>query len=168
MQKRTTVTVAIVFVASFILAAGAAVSLAQSADFHNASASVIDSGALLVTWDERGLGHGGADGNVHYVLTADASGEFGCINGGQKHPKASNKETVSGPLIADISLPVSKNGRIIGSLTVGPVDAGDFSCPSGQTLVLGSVSYTNVSLTDTTFGSTADIAGTFTRIFVNF
>jgi hypothetical protein len=168
MQKPTTATVAMVFVASLILVAGAAVSLAQSADFHSASASVIGSGALLVTWDERGLGNGGADGNVHYVLTADASAEYGCINGGQKHPKASNKETVSGPLSADITLPVSKNGRIIGSLTVGPLDAGDFSCPNGQTLVLGSVSYSNVSLTDTTNGSTADISGSFSRVFVNF
>jgi hypothetical protein len=75
---------------SFLLAV-ALVSFAQSADFHSASASVLDSGALLVTWDERGLGNGGADGNVHYVLTADASAEFGCINGGQKHPKGRTK-----------------------------------------------------------------------------
>jgi hypothetical protein len=85
-----------------------------------------------------------------------------------KTSEGSNKETVNGPLSADITLPVSKNGRIIGSLTVGPLDAGDFSCPSGQTLVLGSVSYSNVSLTDTTNGSTADIAGSFSRVFVNF
>src|SRR5262245_44392912 len=157
-KKPTTFNVVLLFGATLVLALSAAVSLAQSADFHSASASVLDSGALLVTWDERGLGNGGADGNVHYVLTADASAEYGCINNGAKHPKASNKETVSGPLSADITLPVSKNGRVIGSLTVGPLDAGSFSCPSGQTLVLGSVSYSNVSLTDTTNGSTADIA----------
>jgi hypothetical protein len=168
MQKPTAVTVAKAFLASLILAIGAAISLAQSAHFARASASVDDSGALLVTWDERGLGNGGDDGNVNYTLTADASAEFGCINNGQKHPKASNKETVNGPLSADISLPVGKNGRVIGALTVGPLDAGDFSCPSGQTLVLGSVSYSNVSLTDTTNGSTADIAGSFSRVFVNF
>ena len=157
-----------VFVAILILAASAGVSRAQSANFHSADASVLDSGALLVTWDERGLGNGGPDGLVHYSLTVDASATYGCINNGEKHPKAANKETVNGPLSADVALAPSKNGRIIGSLTIGPLDAGTFSCPNGQTLVLGSVSYTNVSLTDTTFGSTADIAGSFSRVFVNF
>jgi hypothetical protein len=151
----------------FLLAI-AAVVFAQAAVFHTADASVNSAGSLVVSWDERGLGNGGTDGLVHYSLTADAHATYGCINGGGNHPKASNKETVNGPLGADIALPVSKNGRIIGSLTVGPLDAGSFSCPGGQALVLGSVLYENVSLTDTTFGSTADIAGTFSRTFIAF
>ena len=151
----------------FLLAI-AAVVFAQAAVFHTADASVNSAGSLVVSWDERGLGNGGPDGLVHYSLTADAHATYGCINGGGNHPKASNKETVNGPLGADIALPVSKNGRIIGSLTVGPLDAGNFSCPGGQALVLGSVSYDNVSLTDTTFGSTADIAGSFSRTFIAF
>jgi hypothetical protein len=151
----------------FLLAI-AAVVFAQAAVFHTADASVNSAGSLVVSWDERGLGNGGTDGLVHYSLTADAHATYGCINGGGNHPKASNKETVNGPLGADIALPVSKNGRIIGSLTVGPLDAGNFSCPGGQALVLGSVSYDNVSLTDTTFGSTADIAGSFSRTFIAF
>jgi hypothetical protein len=154
-----------ILIAVSCLLASAAVVFAQSADFHTSHASVDgDSGALVVTWDERGLGNGGADGNVHYVLTADASATYGCINNGDKHPKAANKETFSGPLTADITLPVSKNGRIIGSLTVGPVDSGAFSCSPGHTLLLGSVSYENVSLTDTTNGSTANIAGSFSAV----
>jgi hypothetical protein len=151
----------------FLLAI-AAVVFAQAAVFHTADATVNSAGSLVVSWDERGLGNGGSDGLVHYSLTADASATYGCINGGGNHPKATNKETLNGPLSADVALAPSKNGRIIGSLTVGPLDAGDFSCPSGQSLVLGSVSYTNVSLTDTTFGSTADIAGTFSRTFIAF
>jgi len=151
----------------FLLAI-AAVVFAQAAVFHTADASVNSAGSLVVSWDERGLGNGGTDGLVHYSLTADAHATYGCINGGGNHPKATNKETVNGPLSSDISLPVSKNGRIIGSLTVGPLGAGNFSCPGGQALVLGSVSYDNVSLTDTTFGSTADIAGTFSRTFIAF
>ena len=151
----------------FLLAI-AAVVFAQAAVFHTADASVNSAGALVVSWDERGLGNGGTDGLVHYTLAADAHATYGCINGGGNHPKATNKETVNGPLVADIALPVSKNGRIIGSLTVGPLDAGNFSCPGGQALVLGSVLYENVSLTDTTFGSTADIAGTFSRTFIAF
>lgn len=152
----------------FLLVAIAAVAFAQSAHFASAEASVNSAGALVVSWDERGLGNGGGDGLVHYTLTADASAEYGCINKGGNHPQATNKETVNGPLSSDVALAPSKNGRIIGSLTVGPLDAGDFSCPGGQRLVLGNVSYTNVSLTDTTNGSTADIAGSFSRVFVVF
>jgi hypothetical protein len=160
MRRISIGTIFLLAIATFIFA--------QSANFHTADASVNSAGSLVVSWDERGLGNGGTDGLVHYSLTADAHATYGCINGGGNHPKASNKETVNGPLGADIALPVSKNGRIIGSLTVGPLDAGNFSCPGGQALVLGSVSYDNVSLTDTTFGSTADIAGSFSRTFIAF
>jgi hypothetical protein len=38
----------------------------------------------------------------------------------------------------------------VGSISAGPPSAGAFSCPSGQRLVLASVSYTNGVLTDTT------------------
>jgi len=155
-------------VGTIFLLAIAAVVFGQAAVFHTADATVNSAGSLVVSWDERGLGNGGTDGLVHYSLTADAHATYGCINGGGNHPKATNKETVNGPLGADIALPVSKNGRIIGSLTVGPLDAGNFTCPGGQALVLGSVSYDNVSLTDTTFGSTAAIAGSFSRTFIAF
>jgi len=155
-------------IGTIFLLAIATVIFAQSANFHTADATVNSAGALVVSWDERGLGNGGTDGLVHYTLAADAHATYGCINGGGNHPKATNKETVNGPLVADIALPVSKNGRIIGSLTVGPLDAGNFSCPGGQALVLGSVLYENVSLTDTTNGSSAGIAGTFSRTFIAF
>jgi hypothetical protein len=38
----------------------------------------------------------------------------------------------------------------VASLSAGPISAGGFSCPGGQRLVLASVSYTNIVLTDTT------------------
>jgi|SRR5882724_7541650 len=155
-------------IGTIFLLAIAAVVFAQAAVFHTADATVNSAGSLVVSWDERGVGNGGSDGLVHYTLTVDASATYGCVNGGGNHPKAANKETFNGPLSADAAFAPSKNGRIIGSLTVGPLGAGDFSCPGGQTLVLGSVSYTNVSLTDTTFGSTADIAGSFSRTLVAF
>jgi hypothetical protein len=43
-----------------------------------------------------------------------------------------------------------KNGRVVASLTAGPISTGSFTCPGGQPLVLASVSYTNIVLTDTT------------------
>ena len=44
----------------------------------------------------------------------------------------------------------TKNGRVVASLSTAPPSAGAFSCPGGQQLVLASVAYTNIVLTDTT------------------
>jgi hypothetical protein len=132
---------------------------AVAAKFHSTSSSVNNSGALVVAFDERGLG----EGNIDYTLSADATAEYACINGGNKHPQAANKETVNAEVNAAGSFE-SKNGRVTASLTAGPPSAGSFSCPSGQRLVLASVSYTNIELTDTTNGSSTsppDVSRTF-------
>jgi hypothetical protein len=47
---------------------------------------------------------------------------------------------------------------VVASLEAGPPSAGSFSCPNGQRLVLASVSYTNIELTDTTNGVSASLA----------
>jgi hypothetical protein len=70
-------------------------------------------------------------------------------NGGNKLPQAANKETVNAEVSANGSFEL-KNGRVQASLSAGPPSAGSFSCPPGQRLVLASVSYTNIVLTDTT------------------
>jgi hypothetical protein len=134
---------------------------AVAAKFHSATGSVNNSGALVVTFDERGLG----EGNIDYTLTADSVAVYACINGGGNHPQAANKETVNGDVSAAGSFE-SKNGRVQASLTAGPISAGDFSCPNGQRLVLASVSYTNIVLTDTTNGSSVSVPDT-SRTFFN-
>jgi hypothetical protein len=103
---------------------------------------------------------------VDYVLSADATAEYACVNGGGKHPQAANKETVNGDVSAGGSFEV-KNGRVTASLTAGPLSAGDFSCPGGQRLVLASVSYSNISLTDTTNDVSTSIPDA-SRIFFTF
>lgn len=142
----------IAFVVAVVMANPAA---AVAAKFHSATGSVNNSGALVVSFDERGLGNG----NIDYTLTADSVAVYACINGGGNHPKAANKETVNGDVSASGSFE-SKNGRVQASLSAGPISAGDFSCPSGQRLVLASVSYTNIVLTDTTNGSSIGVADT--------
>jgi hypothetical protein len=132
---------------------------AVAAKFFSATASVTSTGALTVSFDERGLGNG----DIHYTLTADASAVYACINGGGKHPNAANKETVNGDVTAGGTFQ-SKNGRVTASLTADPIGAGGFTCPSGQRLVLASISYTNIVLADTTNGTAtnvADISRTF-------
>jgi len=133
---------------TLIVAGGLAASaLADAPKFHSATSSVNDAGALVVAFDERGLGND----NIDYTLTAKATATYACINGGGKHPQAANKETVNSDVSAGGSFE-SKNGRVVASLSAGPISAGTFSCPRGQRLVLASVSYTNIVLTDTTNG----------------
>jgi len=126
---------------------GISVAFATSgAHFFSATSSVANNGALVVSWDEAGVGQQ----QVNYRLTADGTATYACINGGGNHPKASNKENVSGPLSSPITGFQPENGRVQGSLSVGPLGAGSFSCPSGQTFVLACVSYSNLVLRDLT------------------
>jgi len=117
---------------------------ADSPHFISASDSVNSSGALVASFKEAGLGTTVSTETI--TLTASGTATYACINGGGNHPKASNKETVSGPVSGTGSFPV-RNGQTTGSLTAGPPGPGSFSCPSGQSLVLAFVSYTNVVLT---------------------
>lgn len=132
---------------------------ADAPKFHSATGSVTSSGALTVSFDERGLGNE----NIDYLLTADATAVFACINGGGNHPQAANKETINSEVSATGSFE-PRNGRVRASLTTGAPSAGGFTCPRGQRLVLASVTYTNILLTDTTNGvstSVPDASRTF-------
>ena len=131
--------------------------LADSPHFISASASVDKSGNLVATFKEAGLGTTVTTEQI--TLSANSTATYACINGGGNHPKASNKETVSGPVSATGGFPV-RNGQTTGSISVAPTGPGSFSCPSGQKLVLAFVSYTNVLLTGLA-GDTANIPGTF-------
>jgi hypothetical protein len=125
---------------------------AGAPQFHATSSSVNSAGALVVNFDERGLGNG----NVDYALTADATAQYACINGGGKNPKASNKQSFEAQVSGGGSFE-SKNGRVVASLVAGPLLAPEFTCPSGQRRVLAAVSYTDIVLTDTTNGVSTDV-----------
>ena len=122
--------------------------LASAASPHFVRASSSQSGNNLVcSFKEAGLGSGTT---VTVKCSADARAVYGCINGGEKHPKAANKETVNAKVSESGTFSSDKNGNVEGSLTVEPPDAGNFSCPPGQELRLLSVTYTNVEVCDTT------------------
>ncbi|MBE1499559.1 hypothetical protein H4696_006659 [Amycolatopsis lexingtonensis] len=114
-------------------------------------------GALTTSFKDAGLGTGTT--SVQITLTVDtATAVYQCFNNGGNHPKAGNKETVSTSLVVSGTFPV-RNGQTTGSLSAGPPSQGSFSCPSGQTLFLQSVTYagTNVSdATGNTFHATPD------------
>jgi hypothetical protein len=130
-----------------LLALTVSTAFAASPHFISASASIDSSGNLVVSWKEAGLGDNQL---IHYTTSADATAVYVCVNGGNKNPSAANKETVSGPVSASGTFSSGKNGNITASLTASPPSAGSFSCPNGQKLKLASVTYTNITLTDTT------------------
>jgi hypothetical protein len=97
--------------------------------------------SLIVSGKEAGLGD---EAQVHIVVTATAE----CINGGGKHPKAVNKESVS----AEGDFPV-QNGKAEFSLTLTATFQPACSPPM-------TVRFTNVTVTDETNGISRNL-GTF-------
>jgi hypothetical protein len=142
-MKRRIAVVALVFVAFALIAQQA---LAVSPHFIRASGSLESNGALTVDFKEAGLG---TNQNINYLLTADATATYVCVNRGGGNPSASNKTTVAGPVSASDTFNSGKNGQVTASLTAQPPPS-DISCPPGQSLQLAQVSYINIVLTDTT------------------
>src|SRR5215208_6786618 len=129
-----------------LLAFAASAALAQNEHFIRASGSLNNNGTLTVSFKEAGLG---TNQNITYVLSADATATYVCVNRGGANPSAQNKTTVAGPVSSTGTFNSGKNGQVTASLTVSPPPS-DITCPPGQSLELASVSYTNVVLTDTT------------------
>lgn len=154
---RTLTALAAGLAAALIFAGPAA---ADTGHFHSAASTVDPAGALVVSFDERGLG----TADVDYTLSADASAVYACINGGDQHPQAANKETVNAAVSAAGSFE-PRNGRVVASLSAAAPSAGDFACPPGQDLVLASVAYTNVVLVDDTNAVSVTVADA-ARVFV--
>jgi hypothetical protein len=162
-HMRRVSTVLVLVLAVMGLTMESAIASTSGAHFFSATAAVNGNGALVVTWDEAGLGNE----NIDYTLTADSTAVYACINNGGNHPKASNKESVNGSVSTGGSFQ-AKNGRVKASLTAGPLTDPSFTCPSGQTRILAKVAYTNIVLTDTSNDVTAnpaDVCRSFSTLF---
>jgi hypothetical protein len=132
----------IVLAALAVLVLSSQAVLAGSPHFVGAVSVTRDGNSLIVSGKEAGLGN---EDQVHIVVTATAE----CINPGDHHPKAANKESVS----AEGNFPV-QNGKANFSLTLTATFQPD--CTPPMTVV-----FTNVTVTDTTNGISASLSGTF-------
>jgi hypothetical protein len=134
-------------VAAVVMTATAA--LADSPHFLFADNSISSStGALNTSFKDAGLGTGVT--SIKITLTVDkATAVYQCFNNGGNHPKAGNKETVSESLTTTGTFPV-RNGQTTGTISAGPPSQGDFTCPSGQSLFLQSVTYSGTNVADAT------------------
>ncbi len=139
--------VLITAVSAVVLTATSA--LADSPHFLFATNSVSSTtGALTTSFKDAGLGTGAT--SIQITLTVDnATAVYQCFNNGGKHPMAGNKETVSTSLTTTGTFPV-RHGATTSSISAGPPGPGTFSCPSGQTLFLQSVTYTGTNVADAT------------------
>jgi len=153
MSRKFTVLAAML---AFVLAI-ASPAVAVSPHFINASAQLSGTN-LVVSFKEAGLG---TNQLITYTARADSTVTYVCVNRGGANPSASNKTTISGPVSATGTFSSGKNGNVTASLTLNPPGPGSFSCPRGQSLEIAQVTYTNVSITDTTNGITEPIPGTF-------
>jgi hypothetical protein len=123
------------------VAVGAPVAWAGSPHFVTAEATRSDN-TLTVTGKEAGLGN---EAQVHIVVSATAE----CINGGEKHPKAANKQALS----EEGEFPV-QNGKAEFSLRLTATFKPECAPPM-------SVVFTEVKVEDTTNGITAKVPSTF-------
>jgi hypothetical protein len=130
----------IVLVLLAAAAVGAPVAFAGSPHFVGAVTATRTDNSLNVSGKEAGLGD---EQQVNIVVSATAE----CINKGENHPKAANKETVA----TGANVPV-QNGKANFSLTV----TATLKCSPPMTLV-----FTDVTVTDTTNGISASLIGTF-------
>lgn len=139
---RRLLVVVLAALAAAVFAAGPA--FAVSAHWVSATVTSVSSNSITVSFKEAGLGK--SLNSVNITLSATAE----CINVGNNHPKAANKESFSVSGTFNVS-----NGNATGSLTDS---AATISPPCSPPMV---IAWTDVTLTDTTFNDTTTIPGTF-------
>src|SRR4051812_43898150 len=135
--------------------------MAGNAHFiKNATSASLSGANLTCKFKEAGL----ESGSVETVTcNATESVTYECVNGGGKNPSASNKKTIATTASKTGQFAADRNGNIVGSLTLSPASASSvgFSCPPGQTVTFVGVTYSNVSVVDSTSGASIAIPGTF-------
>jgi hypothetical protein len=146
-----------------LLALGSTAAFAASGHAHfikNATGGTLNGSALTCTFKEAGL----AAGSVETVTCgATEVVTYECVNGGGKNPSASNKTSITRNVSQSGQFTADRNGNLVGSLTLTPLTAEEvgFACPPGQTTTFVGVTYSNVSITDSTSGATTNVPGTF-------
>jgi hypothetical protein len=137
-----------VIVAALFFAGG--VTRAANPHFVGKVSATLVGNDVQVCWKEAGLDD---NQNITYEARAIVTATFHCVNNGGQCPDAANKVTVTGPVTARGTFSSDKNGNITACLTLNapdPPDPGEFSCPPGQTLTLTDLSFSNITISDTT------------------
>jgi hypothetical protein len=119
-------------------------------------------GSLDLPFVEAGLPAGAT---VAGRAQADATVTYGCGGvGGWMDGQSS--EVVSAPVTRTGWFVPGSDGSVRAVLDLRAPGSGGFTCPPGEQVVLTSVSYTNVAVTDLTNGVGRSLSGTFAQIRV--
>ncbi|HZV49955.1 MAG TPA: hypothetical protein VFD49_09345 [Candidatus Dormibacteraeota bacterium] len=129
--------------------------------FVSASA-VVGAGGLDVPFAEVGLPAGVS---VADQARADATVAYGCGSGG-RWTDGNASEMVSAPVSRVGRFVPGSDGSVRAVLSLSTPGPGGFACPPGEQVVLTSVTYANVSVTDVTNGVDRPVSGTFAQIRV--
>jgi hypothetical protein len=134
-----------VFFLSFITTA-----FAQNAHFVGTpKASFTEDFDLAVAFKEAGLG---SNVNIDYTVTATAEGSCACVTKSGNCPAAANKFPPTG-VSGTGTFSSGKNGSITHTIVAEEPECQSVSpatCPHGQTNTLVSLTYTDITITDTT------------------
>ena len=165
MQRFTMLAICLLTLACFT----ATTAQAQNAHFiHTATVGgVFSDGGISVSFKEAGVGD---NQNVSYLFGGSFIADYGCINHGGNHPSATNKTTVAGPLNVPATFSSDKNGTISQTIRFTPPDPNsELNCPGNQVAVLADISYSSLSLADTTNNVSANLDSTSaSRTFFTF
>jgi hypothetical protein len=152
----------VVVLAALALTLGFGTGLASAGPHFDGSEelTISGTGALTATFREVGLGNV----DVTYTLSANAEITCQCVGKSGNCPSAANKATFSAAVAGSVTLH-AENGHVDGSITVQPPSCPTGSgaqptCGKGQHFVTSGVSYSNISLADSSNQVFADIATT--------
>jgi len=138
----------------------ATTALAQSPHFIGTAVvtGISSDGTISVKFKEAGVGN---NQNISYTFGGSFSADYGCVNHGGNHPSATNKEFVADNFSVTGTFSSGKNGSISASLSFTPPDPNTvLNCPGNQLAVLADITYSNLSLTDSTNGVSATLSTT--------
>jgi len=130
------------------LVCAAAPAWAQNPHFITVTSSLESDGDLDVRFKEAGLG----DTATNYVARANSTATCTCVTNSGRCPSAANKVTFSQQVSAAGTFS-PHNGSVTATLVIAapacpPSDPP--TCGGGQTLRLSEISYTDITITDTT------------------
>jgi type II secretory pathway pseudopilin PulG len=157
MRRSSRVFVVAVAVFSVLMLSATAAWAGSPHLIKNLTGATVNGTSLDVFFKEAGLESGSTE---TITATATVTETWFCVNNGGANPSASNKRTFTTDVSVSGEFTADKNGNVQGTLTISPFTPADF-CPSGQTMTLGSVTYSNVSITDEDSDAFFAIPGTF-------
>lgn len=95
----------------------------------------------------------GENASISITAKAIASATYVCQTKSGQCPNAANKTTVNADVSTSAQFTSDKNGTVSDCLILTAPGAGNFTCPSGQNLVLSNVTFSNITVQSVPTGS---------------